>query len=295
MNLNGDLYNFKMTDAPIDDANVEAVFVTVSEVKVDGEAVNGFEKQTIDLTAYQEGNTKVLVADDMAVQSYNNVSLVLDYEQDASGNSPGCYVLTEDDAKHNLNSSSQSQSEIVIQDGFDVQSATTNDVVIDFDLRKSMRSENEMHNESEFSFVTESEMESALRVVVESNAGYITGETTNETSAEGKMVVYAYHKGDFNMLTETQGQGTSDIMFANAVTSTGVNSDGSYQLSFLEEGEYEIHVVNYSHNNGNGHMEFNSMMSITSNTSGLVPDGMMVDAGASISMDILVNGFIGGV
>ncbi|MDZ7776005.1 MAG: DUF4382 domain-containing protein [Bacteroidales bacterium] len=52
--------NFKMTDAPIDDADVEAVFVTVSEVKVDGEAVNGFEKQTIDLTAYQEGNTEVV-------------------------------------------------------------------------------------------------------------------------------------------------------------------------------------------------------------------------------------------
>ncbi|MDZ7776006.1 MAG: DUF4382 domain-containing protein [Bacteroidales bacterium] len=237
----------------------------------------------------------MLVTDNMDVQSYNNVSIVLDYEQDASGNSPGCYVLTEDDAKHNLNSSSESQSEIVIQDGFDVQSSSTKDVIIDFDLRKSIKGENEMQDESDYSFATASEMESTLRVVVESNAGHIAGETTNESSAEGKMVVYAYRKGDFNMVTETQGQGTSNIMFANAVTSTEVNSDGSYHLSFLEEGEYEIYMVNYSDNNGNGHMEFNSMMSVTSNTSGLLLDGMMVDAGTTISVDILITGFIGGV
>ena len=48
--------NFEMTDAPIDDANVQGAFVTVASIKVDGENYGGFSgKQTIDLLAYQNG------------------------------------------------------------------------------------------------------------------------------------------------------------------------------------------------------------------------------------------------
>ncbi len=43
----------QVTDAPTDDASVKSVFVTITEVRVDGKAISGFEKQTIDLKAYQ--------------------------------------------------------------------------------------------------------------------------------------------------------------------------------------------------------------------------------------------------
>lgn len=281
--------NFKMTDAPIDNSSVEAVFVTVADLKVDGSSVDGFQKQTIDLTAYQQGNAKLMASDELDVQSYNNISLVLDYESDDAGNSPGCYIITEDDMKHNLNASSQSQGEITINDGFDVQSATENNVVIDFDLRKSIVSGNESHSESDFSFVTQNEMNTALRAVVESEAGSIQGQAANESSADGQMVVYVYNKGEFDSTTETSGQGNSNVMFANAVTSAKVQGDGSYTLSFLQEGEYEVHVANYQENN-EGELEFQGTMQASSNTSGYLLGGIMVEANTQLTIDLLISG-----
>lgn len=283
--------NMKMTDAPIDDANVQGAFVTVSEIKVDGQAVDGFEKQTIDLTAYQQGNAKLMASDKMDVASYNSVSVVLDYGQDASGNAPGCYVLTDDNVKHTLNATSQSQSEIMINDGFDVESASDNNVVIDFDLRKTIQSGNESSGQSEFSFVTASEMESSLRAVVESESGSIEGDVNDNSSSDGEMVVYAYNKGKFDSETETQGQGQSNVMFANAVTSAKVDGNGSYTLSFLEEGEYEVHIANYQENS-QGEMEFQGMVDANSSTSGQVLGAIQVQANASVQLNILISGLI---
>ena len=285
--------NVKMTDAPIDNANVEGAFVTITEVKIDGQAVEGFEKQTIDLTAYQQGDAKLMASDQMEVGAYENVSFVLDYEQDVSGNTPGCYIMTEDDVKHTLQAQSQSQSEMMINDGFDVESATDNNLVIDFDLRKSIKGENESHGQSDFAFVTHSEMENSFRAVKESNCGTVEGNASNQSSTEGEMVVYAYKKGEFDSESETQGQGQSNMMFANAVTSAKVKSDGSYTLAFLEEGEYEIHVANYEENN-QGNMEFQGMVEASSNTSGFLLGGFMVESNASIQLNLTLTGIIGG-
>ena len=52
--------NFELTDGPIDDANIEGVFITVIGVEVDGEPVDSFTKQTINLMDYQGGTTKLL-------------------------------------------------------------------------------------------------------------------------------------------------------------------------------------------------------------------------------------------
>src|SRR5688572_27253765 len=79
--------DFEITDAPCDDASVKGVFVTIAEVRIDGKPIPGFTKQTIDLKAYQEGNTKLLVgAKQLDAKSYNNLTLVLDANTDASGN-----------------------------------------------------------------------------------------------------------------------------------------------------------------------------------------------------------------
>jgi len=51
---------FEITDAPIDDGNVKGVFVTVTDVEIDGKSIELASKQTIDLLAYQNGDTKQL-------------------------------------------------------------------------------------------------------------------------------------------------------------------------------------------------------------------------------------------
>ncbi|MCF8301893.1 MAG: DUF4382 domain-containing protein [Bacteroidales bacterium] len=280
----------KMTDAPIDNAEVQGAFVTVSEVMIDGESVGGFSKQTIDLTAYQQGNTEVLLDDDMEVGSYNQLTMVLDYEQDASGNSPGCYVMTDDNEKHNLAATAQGQGEFTISNGFDVDSESTTDLVVDFNLRKAVT-----HSESQqsrYSFVTDAEMNNAMRMVVEGESGHIQGNAEDNYNESDKIVVYAYHKGEFNSSTETHGQGSSDVRFANAVTSAQIQGDGSYRLSFLDEGEYEIHCASYNEDS-NGNVTFEGMLQANSTIDGLLLGSVNVEANSEVTLDLEITGLIG--
>ena len=87
--------SIKMTDAPIDNAEVQGVFVTVTDVKVNGKSASNFEgKTTVDLMALQNGNTRLVTTEQLNAGTYNDIAFTLDLATDASGNTPGCYVLT---------------------------------------------------------------------------------------------------------------------------------------------------------------------------------------------------------
>src|SRR5690606_251189 len=133
--------NVKITDAPIDDAEIKGAYVTIAEVWVNGVKAEGFTKKTIDLMAYQNGSTLSLISDTLAAGSYSDLSLVLDLETDQSGNSPGCFILTEDVVKHNLAASGETTAKIDIEKQFDVQSDGVTDIVIDFDRSEEHTSE----------------------------------------------------------------------------------------------------------------------------------------------------------
>ncbi len=96
--------NLEITDAPSDDPNIKGVFVTVAEVKIDGKTFDGFKgKTTIELSAYHSGRTEALGLGELETGSYKELTIVLDYETDAQGNSPGCYALTKNDEKEKNN------------------------------------------------------------------------------------------------------------------------------------------------------------------------------------------------
>ena len=73
---------FEITDAPIDDASVKSVFVTVADIKVDGQSISGFNKTTIDVLAFQNGNTSFLADTELEAKTYTDLTLVLDFEND---------------------------------------------------------------------------------------------------------------------------------------------------------------------------------------------------------------------
>lgn len=283
--------NVKVTDAPSDDANVKGTFVTVSEVRVDGKTVEGFSPQTIEISAYQQGNTKLLVNETLDAGTYNDVALVLDYQQDAEGNSPGCYVLTDDNAKHALAASSESNANITLSKPYEVKSNGMTELVIDFDLRKAVVRNEESGSESEYKFVTETELKNSLRIVKEDESGEIEGNVSNHSSSENNLVVYAYEKGSFNANTETEGQGESKVLFANAETSAKVEQDGSYKLSFLEEGEYEIHMASYA-KDSEGNVSFTGMVEASSAVSGLLLNNINVEAKSRVNLDIEIAGLL---
>lgn len=241
----------KITDAPSDDVNVSGAFVTISEIKVDGQTVQGFTKTTVDLAAYQNGNTKTIGTFNLEGKTYSNITFVLDFNTDATGNAPGCYVLTTGNVKHKLSTTS---NEIIVTKNYTLQSNASNSIVADFDLRKMIVAQTG-NPADQYDFATTAELQNDVRLVVGTNSGKISGTLTDNISASGKVVVYAYKKGTYNRTTEMQGQGTSSVQFKNAVTSALVGAGGSYQLNFLEAGDYEIHYASYKDTNADGKFE----------------------------------------
>ena len=276
----------EITDAPADDAEIEAVFVTVAEIEIDGEEVEGFNKTTIDLMLYQEGLTYLLADIALDARQYNRVSLVLDNESDAAGNSPGSYVLTTDGLKHALATSSQ---KIHLDHNFGIVQHAETHLVIDFDLRKTIkRSET---GESKYAFVSSAQMNNSIRVVNASNAGTIVGNCNDMITDSDLIIVYAYHKGSFNKNVETQASSETNLLFSNAVNSATVDANGNYQLHFLEEGEYQLHFASYKRDDQTGRLELNGSLELDLLTSGNLK-AVQVDANANTTVNVLVTGLL---
>lgn len=275
----------KVTDAPSDDLNINGTFVTVADVKIDGESVEGFNKQTIEISAYRNGNTKMLISEDVAARTYNQITLVLDQETDASGNAPGCYVLTEDNTKHDLFAEANASGEITISKTIEVTRNAESSVIIDFDLRKAVIRNQEGAANNRYKFVTSAELNNAVRIVNEDNSGHVSGEITNYTGGNTQTYVFIYNKGEFNASSESAGSGASSVLFAHAVTSAKVESDGKYKLSFLEEGDYEIHLASYENTNEHQY-SFNGILNANSTISGILLNNLTVSAKSNIQLNI---------
>jgi len=285
-NMNGETYSttFKMTDAPIDNANVEAVFVTVADVKVDGTSLEGFNKTTLEISSLVNGQTATLGSLDLQAGSYSNMELVLDYDTDAAGNAPGCYVATANGEKDKL---SASAAKINISDSYEVLATASNEIVIDFDLRKTIKEE-QGTTFSNFEFVSTSEFSNGLRIVNERATGKISGSANDAENTSDKIVVYAYEKGSFNAEAETQGKGESNITFTNAITSSVVSeSNNSYSLNFLSEGQYELIFVSY--NQDGDQFFFNSLLEAESSI-GIDLGAITITSALQFSANVTITG-----
>lgn len=283
---------FEITDAPIDDANIQSVFVTVTAVKVDGELLNNFSgTQTIDLLAYQNGQVKALGTGDLSTGTHSDIRLVLDYDTDANGASPGCYVLAKNGVKHALKAAASASNEIQITGGsVKVDENTTTTAVVDVDLRKAIKY-GANGASSAYAFVTDSELNASARLTAKTKTGKISGQCNDGLGLAGnKIVVYAYKKGTFSD-SEKQPQGTSGIMFKNAVSSTACDANGNYTLSFLEAGDYELHFVGYQDLNNDGKMEEKGSL-VLQILNGLDLTAIRVTAQATIQVDVTVTGII---
>jgi len=276
----------KITDAPIDDASVTGAFVTITGIKLDGQSVQGFTKTTVDLNAYQNGATRSLGNFNLEGRTYSSMTFVLDFDMDASGNAPGCYVLA-GAVKHKLQSTANS---ITINKSITLAGGASNSIVADFDLRKMIIHQSGGPSDH-FDFATAAELQSSVRIVAESGAGTVSGTVTDAVSGSGKVVAYVYKKGTFNRSVEMQGQGASSIEFKNAVNSAFVSGTGSYQLHFLESGDYEIYFASYKDTNADGEYELKGTL-VASGGGGLDLLGLKVNANATLKVDVTITGVL---
>jgi Domain of unknown function (DUF4382) len=278
----------EITDAPIDDANVKGVFVTVVDVKIDGKSWAGFDgKTTFDLLAYQQGQSKLLGEGELDAKTYSEIVLVLDTETDANGDAPGCYVKDAQGNKKKLNGGSE--MDIKVKGSFETKTAQTTEAIIDLDLRKAIVYQT--GSSTDFQFVTDPELQTSIRVVDKAQTGTITGDCTDGVSGSDKVVVYAYKKGDFDATTEKFPQGASQIQFKNAITSSVVASDGAFNLSFLENGAYELHFIAYKADTA-GKLQAKGELQLNLIGSTLNLLGLNVTANNNIDMDLVVTGIL---
>ena len=283
----------ELTDAPIDNAQVEGVFVTVTDIKIDGRSFQGFSGPvTLNLLAYQNGKTEVVGIGQLSAKSYNNLTLVLDMEKDANGNTPGTYVKTADGVKHRLAASTQKTISVTANEAYSIRENSNTNIVVDFDLRKAIQ--DAASETGEYSFVTAAKLNNSVRVVAKEKAGSIKGTYENNSgsgSASDKIVVFAYKKGTFNAETETKGE----VLFENAANSALVSnssfSNGNFTLAFLEEGEYDLYFARYSESQSEGRLSFESMLEASSENNASVK-GIKVGAGANVAMKISVTGIL---
>lgn len=276
--------SIEMTDGPIDDAAVKGVFVTVAEVKVDGQTFYGFSgKKTINLLDYQQGNVTALGLGNIEAGSYQSITLALDHQTDASGNSPGCYVLTADNVRHSL--SATAGQTLILAKNFAVEAGKKTELVIDFDLRKAVQYQDGAGDK--YDFVAAADLQAALRLVVKNTTGSIEGACQNSLVSTDKIIVYAYKKGEFNREAEMQIQ--NGVAFKNAVSSAVVGNDGNFRLAFLEAGEYELHFAAYKDNNSDGRLDLQGTLLLNS----LINlESIRLGANAEIQLDILVTGIL---
>lgn len=273
----------QLTDAPIDDADVSAVFVTVAEVKVDGQTFSGFSgKKTINVKALQNGSVDALGTANLDAKAYSNITLVLDLDTDAQGNAMGCYVERANGTKESLAGSATGTIEVTSQGAVDLATETRSsvEVVLDFDLRKAIMAN---ANNNDYDFVSSAELSSSVRTVVKHETGTVKGSTTNNSGANhDKVVAYIYTKGTYNN-SEKNPQGASNIQFRNAVSSSEVDANGNFQLSYLKGGEYDVIFAAYDYDAQNKAI-FQGTLEIGGLLSGTVLGAVTVNAEAQASL-----------
>lgn len=272
-----------ITDAPVDNPEVKAVFITIADVKVNGASIENFQKSTVEISSLTNGKTEVLGSLDLEEGTTSSIELILDNSSDASGNSPGNYVLTTGDEKKALTTSS---NEIVINDEAQIEASNNNEIVLDFDLRKSIVAD----GSGNYSFVGNTELSNSIRAVNSSNTGVIKGTVSNNNDAK-TIIAYAYKKGTYNS-SETEAT-NGKARFSNAVSSSVVNKEnGTFGIHFIENGDYELHLASFSHDNSDGRLSFDGELEATA-ASDLNLLNLSVQSNSEVSVEILLSGILG--
>ncbi len=270
------------TDGAIDDASVSGVFVTIADIKLDGQSIKGFNKTTVDLAAFKNGNVRNIGNFSLQGKSYSTITFVLDYTKDSSGVAPGAYVLTTDNVKHALTSSVNT---ITVAKNFTLKdTAALNALVADFDLRK-MITHPLTGDTASFTLVTAAELQNSVRLVDATESANISGTFTNTVYASDTVIAYIYKAGTYSA-AELQGQGASGIKFANAVTSSVVTA-GTYKLSYLDSGIYEIHFASYNDVNHDGKLVLQGMF--TSSATALDILSLVVNAKSNATVNVTAS------
>jgi len=234
--------NLSITDAPIvDEDNVTAVFITVREIQYHGpdgwSTLSDFNTSLnpINLLDFQNGVSLALSKSTLPAGKYTQVRFLLEAEEESKApkSNTGCFIQFDGDRNETLYVPSGSKSGFKTVGNFEVPANGKVNITADFDVRKSITVSN---NKSVY------KLKPTIRIVVEHQAGEIKGTVSNLNPAN-TYVMYAYQAA---RNVDSVSEASEDFM--NAVTSAKLNSDGSYTLAFIAEGDYDLIIAEYDLN-----------------------------------------------
>ena len=275
----------EITDAAYDDPAIQGVYITISEIRINGELVGDFQTETINLTDFTNGETRVIANTTLAPQTYNSVTLTTSPSTDASGASPGNYVMA-NNTKYPLNGSQQ----ITITNDFEVSGNNTT-LIIDFDLRKLLTYAGDA--EAGYAWADAGTFSKGLRVINESKTGTIDGVYEEDAASDADLVVvYAYPEGTFNTVGETN-TAPGAIQFLNAAASGAVSTSlggNTFIIPFLEEGEYTLHYAAFSLDESTGRYQLESLLRGNVTINGSQSETVNITAGQTADITVTTNG-----
>lgn len=229
----------EVTDAPIDQDEIRGAYITISGISL-GDTNLLHEKTSIDLLAYQQGNTKKMGTYILPVNHYDFLEITLDLQEDAFGNIPGCFVFTQEGKKHNLYPSSDLTRTLTIpMNEIHISENQRTNLIIDFDLRKLIRY-GKNASEVKYQFVDDRSMEESIRVLNKDATGSVRGIFTNEAATSVRTIVFIYAAGSFNKSREIRNLETNIPDFYSAVNSARLDDQGHFYLPYLPKGRYEL-------------------------------------------------------
>lgn len=285
------LIDISVTDAPIDNPEITGAFITIAGLKIDGDTNLLGNKATIDLLAYQDGNTKKLGIYRIPEGSYDQVELILDIQNDAQGGIPGCYIATIHGKKHNIAASTDLFKNISLPNAnISISGDQSTDLTLDFDLRKLIRADT-TNQAIKYQLVDDRDIPSAIRIINDALAGTIEGVIDLGNHSEDNVLAFAYQSGTFLSASETIVQGSSALEFRNAINSASIKADGSFTLAFLPRGSYELVFAVYENTSPRGDLKYLGILDVKSNAGFLLKD-VNVEAKNTVSLSINANGLL---
>ena len=216
-----------LTDAPIDDEDVQGVFITFTGLRYQYADSNDSWQdidlngsRTVDLLTLQDGNTTLLNEVNLPAGEIAHVRFVLDLEN--------CFITFNDETNTSLELEvpSGAQTGYKAIGGFTIPAGGTVNVTADFDVRKSVTATGNGRYK----------LNPTIKIINNIEVGEVNGSMTLDANGS-KVIVYAYEDGTFD---ESETNATSN--FANSVLSTDA-TDGMYVMPWLTTGVYDLIVV----------------------------------------------------
>ena len=235
-----------LTDAALDDPDVQTVYVTVTGITLDGEELpNLTERRTIDISNYTAGRT-IQYGNDQPVSAgtYDGLELTLDLGRSESGEAPGAYVVDREGARLPLDYGPATVT-IPAAGAFAVTADEVTELILDLDLRRAIG----YRDGGGYTFGSDGQLARSLRLVEEGRSGAIEGTVVNHAAtvaSDVARVVYAFPRGTVTADTLRRGY------FGASVSSARVSPGGRFRLSYLPTGRYELVAVDYADVDGDG-------------------------------------------